>query len=115
MTTLSVSVGGRKEMGERFIAAWKRAEAGDTTEERHITFETWEQLTSTLTESRLELLRHLRTADGADSTEALAKSLGREHKDVREDVQVLEDGGFIERMDGRLVAPWEVVVSQKPE
>ncbi|MFM0145502.1 hypothetical protein [Paraburkholderia sp. RL18-085-BIA-A] len=43
-----------RDMGDRFINAWKRAEAGDVVEERHVTLSTWEEPTAALTPKRLE-------------------------------------------------------------
>ena len=92
-------------MGDRFINAWKRAEAGEVFEERHVTFLSWEQLTSTLTPKRLDLLRHLHRG-GAETIDALAQSLDRDYKNVHEDVSALETAGFIVREGNRLSAPW---------
>src|SRR5471030_360658 len=48
-----------REMGDRFVSAWKRAEAGKVFEERHVTFFTSEELTAAFTPKRRELLRRL--------------------------------------------------------
>ena len=44
-----------REMGDRFVSAWKRAEAGKVFEERHVTFFTSEELTAAFTPKRWEL------------------------------------------------------------
>jgi predicted transcriptional regulator len=106
MNKLNVHVGTLRDMGDRFINAWHRAEAGEVVEERHITFFTWEELTAALTPKRLELLRHLHR-DGAPSINALAKTLQRDYKRVHADVTALEAAGLIVRDGTRLTAPWD--------
>ena len=106
MNKLNVHVGSLRDMGDRFINAWNRAEAGDDVKERHVTFFTWEELTAALTPKRLELLRHLHR-EGAESIRALAKTLERDYKRVHEDVTDLEAAGLIVREGNRLSAPWD--------
>lgn len=106
MTTLNLHVIDEADMAQRFVSAWKRAEQGESVEERHLTFLTLETLLSALTPQRLELLRHVHR-QGADSVAALARDLGRDYQRVRDDVAMLEANGLVLRQDGRLVAPWE--------
>jgi predicted transcriptional regulator len=111
MSKLNLHVGTMEDMGERFISAWTRAEAGEDFQERHLTFPSWEELTAALTPKRLELLRHLHR-EGADSINALAKTLNRDYKNVHEDVTVLEGAGLIVRDGNRLSAPWDTVTAE---
>ncbi len=56
-----VIVGGSIEDGAAaFVAAWKRAERGETFQERQLAFESWHALLRILTPKRYELLRHVR-------------------------------------------------------
>ncbi len=86
---------------QRFIDAWERAERGDTVEpETHVTFESWAGLSAVLTPKRVELLRHVHRHPAATVAE-LARTLGRDYKRVRNDVEELAAAGLIERtVDG---------------
>ncbi|HYG90679.1 MAG TPA: hypothetical protein VD978_30980 [Azospirillum sp.] len=99
----------RITVGEDFAAVLNRAEdaerawrTGEATGEAttHINFETWEELTRTLTPRRLELLRHLHRNPAA-SVRALAHTLGRAYANVHADVEALTAAGLVERdVDG---------------
>jgi len=106
MTTLNLHVSDEADMAQRFVSAWKRAEQGESVDERHLTFLTLDTLLSALTPQRLELLRHVHR-QGADSVVALACNLGRDYQQVRDDVRILEANGLLLCEDGRLTAPWE--------
>ena len=95
---------------ERFMEAWRKAEAGEIEEaEVHLNFEDFAKLLSVLTPKRLTLLRSLRQR-GPLSVRALAKQLERDYKNVHRDAGALEEVGLIARTeDGLLVAPWDVI------
>ena len=95
---------------DRFVDAWKRAEAGEIGEpEIHLNFEDLSMLLSVLTPRRLELLKALRQ-QGPLSVRALSKQLQRDYKNVHADARALEDVGLIERTrQGALAAPWDVI------
>jgi len=95
---------------ERFVEAWKNAEAGTNSEvEVHLNFEDLETLVSVLTPKRLELLRTLRM-EGPISVRALSKSLKRDYKNVHVDTAELEAVDLIQRTeDDLIVAPWDVI------
>jgi predicted transcriptional regulator len=61
---------------------------------------------ATLSPRRLELLRHVR-AHGATSVRELAASLGRDYKNVHQDVAALATAGLLLREGRRLAAPWD--------
>ncbi len=82
----------------RILAAIRRAEAGVVASESHVTFESWDGLSRTLTGKRLELLRQLRRTQAA-SVAALAHSLGRDDKRVHEDVEILAAAGLLDRTE----------------
>jgi predicted transcriptional regulator len=108
MTKLTLTVGTPRDMGDRFIDAWARIEAGEDVNERNVTFPSWDELTAALTPKRLELLRRLHR-DGAESIDALAESIDFDYKRVYEDVAAMEDAGLIVREGNRLTAPWDVL------
>lgn len=105
---VQVHVDGLAEMGDRFIDAWHRAEAGEHIDETHVTFLSLQLLMETLSARRLELLRHVRQ-HGAANVRELAISLGRDYKNVHQDVVALEAAGLLVRDGRRLVAPWDEV------
>jgi predicted transcriptional regulator len=108
MSKLQVHVGGLKDMGQRFVDAWHRAERGETVRETHVTFLDLEAMQSALSPRRLELLRHVRR-HGTTNTRALAASLGRDYKNVHGDVAALEAAGLLVREGRKLMAPWDEV------
>ena len=105
---IQVHVDGTVEMGSRFVAAWHRAQAGESVDEAHVTFLSFQAMTETLSPRRLELLRYVRQ-HGAGSMRDLATALGRDYKNVHQDVGVLEAGGLLVREGRRLAAPWNEV------
>lgn len=110
MNDVKITVGGdiEAEAAHRFVDAWHRAEGGETFQERHLAFESWEALTRVLSARRLELLRHVRRR-GAASVRALAKALGRDYSNVHADVRVLAAAGLIEHVDGGLKADYDAI------
>ena len=111
MRKLNVHVGGARDMGRRFAAAFNRAQAGENFDERHVTFLSLEEMLAALSPKRLEMLRHLHR-EGAESVKALAAALERDYKRVYEDVLILENAGLIVREQGRLTAPWDAVTAE---
>ncbi len=105
---IQVHVDGLAEMGKRFADAWHRAQAGEAVDEAHVTFLSFQAMTETLSPRRLELLRYVRQ-HGAANTRDLAASLGRDYKNVHQDVSALEAGGLLIRDGRRLEAPWNEV------
>jgi predicted transcriptional regulator len=102
MTDMKIVVGGTlKDDAAAFLAAWHRAEAGDTTTERVLAFESWDGLAHVMTGERYRLLRHL-LAQPAASVSALARELGRQYRRVHADVAALESVGLIDRSSGKV-------------
>ena len=60
----------------------------------------------TLSPRRLDLLRHVRQ-HGAKNVRELAQALGRDYKNVHQDVAVLEATGLLIRDDRKLSTPWD--------
>ena len=95
-----------------FIDAWHRAERGEPPEEpvHRVYFQDFETLLRVLSIPRLELLKVLRKA-GPMNVRALAKLLGRDYKNVHQDVTHLEKLGLIERSGKQAVmVPWESIL-----
>lgn len=99
---------GLPSMGKRFVSAWKRAETGAPVNETHITFLDVDVLLATLSPRRLELLRHVRQHGAANMCE-LAMAIGRDYKNVHQDVAALEAVGLLLRDGRKLSAPWDEV------
>jgi predicted transcriptional regulator len=111
MTKLMVHVGDAADMGRRFVEAFDRAQAGQSVDERHITFLSLEAMMAALSPKRLELLRFLHH-QRVDSINSLASELGRDYKRVHEDVTMLEKAGLIVRHNGQLEAPWDSLTAE---
>ena len=106
MTKVQVNVGTLADMGKRFVGAWNRAAAGKKENETHVTFLDVQTMLDTLSLRRLELLRHVRQ-HGAGNVRELAQALGRDYKNVHQDVAVLESAGLLLREGRKLSAPWD--------
>ncbi len=105
---VQVHVDSLQDMGKRFVSAWKRAEAGEPVNETHITFLDVEAMVATLSPRRLELLRYVRQ-HGASNTRELSAAIGRDYKNVHQDVAALEAVGLLLRDGRKLSAPWDEV------
>ena len=107
---ITIGVGDAATTAKEFIDAWKRAERGETVQEKHrLHFENLEVLLKTLTPGRWALLKGLH-ANGPMSIRALAKNLGRDYKNVHTDVQRLIDIGLIGRArNDKIHVPWDIV------
>ena len=103
---LQVNVGSLADMGKRFAIAWKQAEAGNAVNQTHITFLNVQTMFETLSPRRLDLLRHVRQ-HGAGNVRALAQTLGRDYKNVHQDVATLQSAGLLVRDGRKLTAPWD--------
>ena len=75
-------------------------------EETHFTFLNIQTMLETLSPRRLDLLRHVRQ-HGAKNVRELAQALGRDYKNVHQDVAVLEATGLLIRDGRKLFAPWD--------
>ena len=103
---VQVNVGSLADMGKRFASAWNKASAGEPVQETHVTFLDVQTMLDTLSPRRLELLRHVRQ-HGAGNVRELAQTLGRDYKNVHQDVVVLESAGLLVRDGRKLAAPWD--------
>jgi len=103
---VQLSVGSLADMGKRFSGAWNRAVVGEQVSESHVTFLDVQTMIDALSPRRLELLRHVRQ-HGAGNVRALALALGRDYKNVYQDVSLLESAGLLLREGRKLTAPWD--------
>ena len=106
MSKVQVHVDGVLAMGRRFVDAWHGAASGEDMCETHVTFLDLESMQAALSPRRLELLRHVRQ-HGAASVRGLAAALGRDYKNVHQDVAALELAGLLVRDGRKLTAPWD--------
>ena len=103
---VQINVGSLADMGKRFATAWKQAEAGEAVSQTHITFLDVQTMFETLSPRRLDLLRHVRQ-HGAGNVRELAQTLGRDYKNVHQDVATLQSAGLLVRDGRKLTAPWD--------
>jgi predicted transcriptional regulator len=110
MSDVKITVGGAMEDDAtgRFIDAWRRADAGETFNERHLAFESWDTLARVLTAKRMELLRHVHR-NTVSSVRALAKALGRDYSNVHADVQALATAGLLDVGAGGVRADYDAI------
>ena len=106
MGKVQVSDGSLSDMGKRFAGAWNRASSGEQTSETRITFINLQTMFDALSPRRLELLRYVRQ-HGAGNVRALAAGLGRDYKNVYQDVALLESVGLLLREGRNLTVPWD--------
>lgn len=110
MSDVKITVGGavEEEAARRFVNAWHRAERGETFQERHLAFESWDALARVMTSKRMELLHYVRRHK-VSSVRALAKALGRDYSNVHADVQALTAAGLLDTTDGGVQADYDVI------
>lgn len=93
-----------KEMGDRFVKAWKTGKSdGDTFQ-----FESPAAMFRLLTPKRWELIERLQKI-GPCSIRGLARELERDVKRVHEDVQQLMSFGLVARTNGTIHVPYDLI------
>lgn len=90
------------------MAAWHRAERGETFRERVLAFENWDTLTRVLTGRRMERLHDVRR-HRVPSVRTLAKGLGRNDSNVHADVRALTAAGLLDATDGMVRAGYNTI------
>jgi predicted transcriptional regulator len=110
LSKVKITVGGsmKEDASRRFVQAWRRAERGESVNERHLAFESWDALTRVMTGKRMELLRYVHRHK-VSSVRALAKALERDYSNVHADVQALTSAGLLDADDGLLQADYDVI------
>ena len=76
-----------------------------------LNFSSFGQLHSTLSERRMDLLEYVACHEGLNIRQ-LAQALGRDYKNVYEDVRMLAQFGLLEKQDGKLHAPYDEIVTR---
>jgi predicted transcriptional regulator len=94
MTEVKLEICSIAETMQRFKDAWQRAEAGDNLEEHTIAFDSYDTMIKTLTSARYDILKYLSTHE-VKSIRALSLKLGKDYKNVHQDVTALKQHGFI--------------------
>jgi predicted transcriptional regulator len=110
MSKVKVHIGNLDDMGRRFVDAWHRAEKGESVNENNLTFYSLETLLSTLTPKRMALLKTVHRT-GKTTIKALAESVGRDYKNVHQDVTALFKAGLLLKEDGGIAAPWDEITA----
>jgi predicted transcriptional regulator len=110
MSKVKLTVGGKieNEASQRFVDAWHRAERGETFEERHLAFESWDALARVLTGKRMELLHYVRRHN-VTSIRSLAKALKRDYSNVHTDVQALAGAGLLDASTKGVRADYDAI------
>jgi predicted transcriptional regulator len=110
MSDLKFTVGGafEDEASRQFIDAWHRAERGETFQERHLAFESWEALARVLTGKRMELLRYVRHHN-VTSIRSLASALDRDYSNVHADVKALASAGLLDATSKGVRADYDAI------
>ena len=109
---LSVHIGTLADMGDRFVAAWKKLEAGKPVHADNVTFIDLASFMTAMSPKRLELMRHLRR-EGPMSIRRLAQQLERDYKSVHGETSLLIQTGLIARTaeDGVRIG-WDRIVTE---
>lgn len=105
---IEVHVDSLTNMGQRFVDAWHRAEAGESFSEQHVTFLEFDMLVRTLSPRRIELVRYVRRHPGL-TVQELSNALQRNYKNVHGDVADLKETGLLKAHGRKLSAPWAEV------
>ena len=109
---VQVHVGSLNDMGKRFRNAWPLAAQGKKVDETHVTFLDIKTMLDALSPRRLEILKFVRQCGAGNIRELeleLELALDRDHKNVRNDVCILESAGLLVRNGRKLHAPWDEV------
>ena len=105
-TKVQVPVGSLQDMANRFTHAWNLASKGIEVNETNVTFLDIQTMLDTLSPRRSDLLKYLRK-NGANNIKALALALGRDYKNVHNDVAILLSAGLLLQDGRKLSAPWD--------
>jgi len=112
-TKIKVGIATEKKINKEFIDAWKRAERNEIIKpEEKLYFLDAKTLLRVLSEKRLALLHNLRHC-GKTSIKSLSKDLGRNYRNVYDDVKILRDAGLIQQTDSKeIYVPWDKIQAE---
>ena len=110
---IKIGTGTLPQSATRFVDAWKKVEAGESTEsQEYLTFDDLTTLLRVLTPTRWMLLRFLRR-EGPMSIRALSGALRRDYKNVHTDVRELGRVGLVTvTTDKRIMVPWDALLAE---
>lgn len=111
---IRIEVKDEREAAQDFVKAWRRADQGLAPEQpaERIYFKDLKTLLKIMTPRRMEALKTLHDT-GPVSVRALAKTLGRDYKNVHKDMQEMERIGIVVRdKKGLLLVPWRSIVAE---
>jgi predicted transcriptional regulator len=98
---IAIGIKGLKESLEDFATAWKKIEAGQEVKKQEgLYFESIDTMRAILTNKRLLILKTIKEKE-PNSIYELAKILGRDLKNINQDLKLLADVGLVilEKMD----------------
>lgn len=108
--TLTIQIKSTKDALEGFREFFRAVEAGRrVTRHKGVYFTSIEAARNLLTPNRLALLRAIRTKRPGSIYE-LAKVVGRDLKNVQDDLRLLDDYGLVQMKDGRSAGKRKVKV-----
>lgn len=112
-SSIKIGIATEEQVNQEFIDAWHRAEKGEITQvEDNLYFLDPADFFKTLSNRRIELLQELFSHKG-DSIRALSKTLGRDYKNVYQDVQLLKEVGLIQLTPSqKLFVPWSKIQAE---
>lgn len=106
MNTLTVRLSTAADAKARFVAAWKRALAGEAVEAgATLDFGSYDDMHRVLAPSRLAIVKAL-AGQGALSIREVARRVGRDVQAVHRDVTTLINAGVIDRTDKGIEFPY---------
>ncbi len=110
MKTLKIAIASDDQFFREFGDTWERAEKGKSPKvpTERLYFEDAVTMFRTLSNTRLHLLSVLRH-HGALRIAALARALGRDYKNVYDDVKLLKRFGLIEQGDKGVSVPFDKI------
>ncbi len=109
MRTVEIEVLRPQAALQAFKKAWREAERGEDFVSR-IGFGSWAEVFSAITEKRLELIGFVLGHKGLN-TRQIAKTLGRDYKNVYTDIQSLVEIGLLDKDSrGRISAPFDEII-----
>lgn len=116
MSEVNIHIGkfDHKEIAKDFIDAWHRSEKGEPPKEpiEKLYFPDLKTLFQALTPGRWTLLEMLHQV-GPLSIRSLSKKLGRDYKNVYQDIQKLDEAGLVMKDDdGKFSAPWSSIIAE---
>jgi predicted transcriptional regulator len=92
---IAIGIKGLKESLDDFATAWKKIEAGqEIKKEAGLYFESIDTMRAILTNKRLLILKVIKDKE-PNSIYALAKILGRDIKNINQDLKLLADAGLV--------------------